>query len=111
MKGIFESTTIRNLADGPFGPRLLSDSARVRRTRWHHFRPFNGHHTQISVKAPGGELALAMDDWVKFAGEIIGLLREGRQPEVWICPEIGPICGGYGLSAKLGTGGGPSHID
>jgi hypothetical protein len=85
--------------DPPFGPRLLADSALVRRTRWHHFRPFNGHHAQIPVTTSSGEIAPEMADWLNFAGEIMDLLREGQQPEVWICPEVGPIRGGYGLSA------------
>jgi hypothetical protein len=85
--------------DPPFAVRLLVEPEIVSRTRWHHLRPFNGHHAQIPVQSGGGSLAPEMADWLLFAGEILRLLRNGSLNEVWICPEIGPVRGGYGLSA------------
>ena len=85
--------------DPPFAPRLLTNHDLIRRTRWHHLRPFNGHHAQIPVLAPDGSIALEMTEWLAFADEILQLLRNSPLPEIWICPEIGPVRGGYGLSA------------
>ena len=85
--------------DPPFAARLLAEPDLVRRTRWHHLRPFNGHHAQIPVLAPDGSLAPEMADWLAFVDEIFQLLRASPLPEVWVCPEIGPVRGGYGLSA------------
>lgn len=85
--------------DPPYSDRLLTDPALVRRTRWHHLRPFNGHHAQIPVLGSDGSLAPEMMDWIAFADELLLLLRHSGLPEIWACPEIGPIRGGYGLSA------------
>jgi len=85
--------------DPPFARRLLVDHAQVRRTRWHHLRPFNGHHAQIPVLSGDGNLAPEMTDWLEFAGEIVQLLKTSSHSDVWICPEIGPRRGGYGLSS------------
>lgn len=84
--------------DPPFARRLLTDPALLLRTRWHHFRPFNGQHAQIPILTPDGSLAPEMNDWLVFADEILGRLRTSALDEVWICPEIGPVRGGYGLS-------------
>jgi len=89
---------VKHLAP-PFAGRLLTDTALVRRTRWHHLRPFNGHHAQIPVLASDGSVAPEMTDWLEFADEILKLVWSGGLPEVWICPEIGPVRGGYGLSS------------
>jgi hypothetical protein len=85
--------------DPPFASRLLADPELVCRTRWHHMRPFNGHHAQVPVLAGDGSLAPEMTDWLTIADEILQLLRNSPLNEVWICPEIGPVRGGYGLSA------------
>jgi len=85
--------------DPPFAPRLLTEPELVSRARWHHLRPFNGHHAQIPVLSDDGSLAPEMTDWLAFADEILRLLRKGPLNEVWICPEIGPVRSGYGLSA------------
>jgi len=85
--------------DPPFAARLLAEPELVSRTRWHHLRPFNGHHAQIPVLSDDGSIAPEMADWLALADEILRLLRNGPLNEVWICPEIGPVRGGYGLSA------------
>ena len=89
---------VKHLAP-PFAGRLLDDPALVRRTRWHHLRPFNGHHAQIPVLAADGSVAPEMADWFELADEIFKLIRSGGLPEVWVCPEVGPVRGGYGLSS------------
>jgi hypothetical protein len=40
-----------------------------------------------------------MMDWLTLTDEILRLLQASPLPEVWICPELGPVRGGYGLSA------------
>lgn len=89
---------VKHLAP-PYASRLVTESELVRRTGWHHFRPFNGHHAQIPVLSANGSLAPEMSDWLSFADELLRLLRSGPLNEVWICPEIGPLRGGYALSA------------
>jgi hypothetical protein len=89
---------VKHLAP-PFASRLLTDPEWVRRTQWHHLRPFNGHHAQIPVLTQDGALAPEMEDWLVFADEILRLLHRSPLPEVWVCPEMGPLRGGYGLSA------------
>jgi hypothetical protein len=85
--------------DPPFAQRLLTEPDLVRCARWHHLRPFNGHHAQIPVLTPDALLAPEMTDWLAFADETFRLLHTSPLPEIWICPEVGPVRGGYGLSA------------
>jgi hypothetical protein len=95
----FSHVAVVKHLDPPFAPRLLADTELVSGARWHHLRPFNGQHAQIPVLTQGGLLAPEMADWILFADEILRLLRKSSLDEVWICPEIGPVRGGYGLSA------------
>ncbi|MBK7905801.1 MAG: xylose isomerase [Gemmatimonadetes bacterium] len=83
----------------PFAPRLLADAERVRRARWFHLRPFNGHHAQIPVRHADGSPAPEMADWLAFVDALFALLHTAPQAECWVCPEIGPVRGGYGLAA------------
>jgi len=85
--------------DPPYASRLLTEPELVRRTRWHHLRPFNGHHAQIPVLSANGSPAPELTDWLLLVNEILRMLRNCPLNEVWICPEIGPVRGGYGLSA------------
>jgi hypothetical protein len=39
-----------------------------------------------------------MADWLDLAEALLALLRQSHLPEIWVCPEIGPCRGGYGLS-------------
>jgi hypothetical protein len=83
----------------PWAPRLLDDEGLVRRSRWHHLRPFNGHHAQVPVLAADRRtLTIEAEEWMLFVRALFALLREGSLPEIWVCPEIGPLRSGYGLS-------------
>lgn len=84
--------------DPPYAPQLLADASLVRRTRWHHLRPFNGHHAQIPVLQPDGSLTPEMAPWLDLVRAVFALLRTSSLPEIWICPELGPVRGGYALS-------------
>ncbi len=83
----------------PFARTLLTDRWAVFSARWHHLRPFNGQHAQIPVLAPDGSLAPEMADWLNFVAELLRLLQAGPREELWVCPEIGPLRGGYNLAA------------
>ncbi len=113
QRGFFEATEGRDLSlvldfshhaivkhlDPPFAPRLLGDPQLLRRTRWHHLRPFNGHHAQIPVILADQSLAPEMADWLELLDALFQQLRVSNLPEVWVCPELGPTRGGYGLSS------------
>ena len=83
----------------PWAPRLLEDAKLVRRSKWHHLRPFNGHHAQVPVlQADRRTLTDEAEEWLRFARELFAVMRTSRLQEFWVCPEIGPIRGGYGLT-------------
>lgn len=83
----------------PFAPRLLAHAERVRAARWFHLRPFNGHHAQIPVRHVDGSSAPEMAEWWSFVDALFALLHTAPHTERWVCPEIGPVRGGYGLAA------------
>jgi hypothetical protein len=85
--------------DPPFAPRLLGDEDHIRASRWFHLRPFNGHHAQLAVRSADGDPTPEAADWFAFTAALFRVLQTSDQPEVWICPEIGPRRGGYGLSS------------
>ena len=84
----------------PFSVRLLTDRETVRRSIWHHLRPFNGHHCQVPVMDGSGQLTPECLEWLQFAGEVLAVVHNGDLAEAWVCPEIGPVRGGYGLSGN-----------
>jgi hypothetical protein len=83
----------------PFAPRLLHSTDCIASATWFHLRPLNGHHAQIPVLAADGTPSPEMADWLEFTTALFALLQTGPQREVWVCPEIGPVRGGYGLTA------------
>ncbi len=83
----------------PYHSRLLVAPALVRHARQFHFRPFNGHHCQIPVTDGRGRLAPEFKQWLPFLEKTIELIvsrRDGR--DIFACPELGPINGGYNLA-------------
>jgi hypothetical protein len=85
--------------DPPFAPRLLRDEDHIRTSRWFHLRPFNGHHAQIALLSVDGHPTPESADWLAFTAHLFHVLHVSDLPDVWICPEIGPLRGGYGLSS------------
>jgi hypothetical protein len=66
-----------------------------------HFRPFNGHHCQIPVTDGMGNLTSEVKDWLVFAEAVLKCWLEGNRGtgrELFVCPEMGPVPGGYNLS-------------
>lgn len=94
----FSHPAIVKHLDPPYAPRLLTDPDLIRQTRWHHLRPFNGHHAQIPVLQADGRLAPEMTPWIELVRSLFEVLKTSPLAEVWICPELGPQRGGYALS-------------
>jgi hypothetical protein len=92
---------VKHLVPENFARRLLVRPDLIQRAQQFHFRPFNGHHAQVPITDGKGNLTQEFKDWMPFAGEILkcwlaGNCDSGR--EIFICPELGPVAGGYGLS-------------
>lgn len=66
-----------------------------------HLRPFNGHHAQIPVTNTGDGETPEFAEWLTFAQnrlqEWTG--EHDSADELWLVPELGPVCHGYGLSS------------
>lgn len=66
-----------------------------------HFRPFNGHHAQVPITDGHGQLTQEFHDWLPFAEALLRLWLDASgnsAREIFICPELGPVEGGYALS-------------
>jgi hypothetical protein len=93
---------VKHLAPDSFAPRLLVRPDLIRRARQFHFRPFNGHHCQVPVTDGLGRLSPECKDWIPFARSVLRCWLEGNRVEgreIFVCPEMGPLAGGYNLSA------------
>ena len=91
---------VKHLMPGEFIARLLQRPDLIANAPQFHFRPFNGHHVQVPITDSRGELTAEMQDWLPFAEAVLRSWLEqngdsGR--EIFICPELGPIEGGYAL--------------
>jgi hypothetical protein len=92
---------VKHLVPENFVRRLLVRPDLIQFAQQFHFRPFNGHHVQVPVTDGHGNLTQEFNDWLPFAGEILKCWLAGNREtnrEIFICPELGPVIGGYGLS-------------
>lgn len=92
---------VKHLLPQEFTQRLLTRPELVQHAQQFHFRPFNGHHAQVPITCGDGELTPEVQDWLPFARAILRCWLEanGRnRREIFICPELGPLDGGYALS-------------
>lgn len=92
---------VKHLVPENFARRLLVRPDLIQRAQQFHFRPFNGHHVQAPVTDGKGNLTQEFQDWLPFAGEILKCWLNGNRNtdrEIFICPELGPVAGGYCLS-------------
>jgi hypothetical protein len=67
-----------------------------------HLRPFNGHHVQVPITTPSGELTPEVREWLPFAEALLRCWLDGNRTtgrEIFVCPELGPVEGGYALSS------------
>lgn len=92
---------VKHLTPEIFVQRLLVRPDLIRRAQQFHFRPFNGHHVQVPITDARGELTLEVKDWLPFAEAVLRCWLEGNRDtsrEIFVCPELGPLVGGYKLS-------------
>jgi hypothetical protein len=92
---------VKHLAPENFALRLLVRPDLVRRAQQFHFRPFNGHHAQVPITHGNGELTREVADWLPFAEAVFKCWLDGNRNtgrEIFVCPELGPVAGGYALS-------------
>lgn len=92
---------VKHLTPDNFAKRLLVRPDLIQHAQQFHFRPFNGHHVQIPVTDGSGNLTREFNDWLPFAEALLRCWLDGNRHEnreIFICPELGPVTGGYCLS-------------
>jgi hypothetical protein len=92
---------LKHLLPAEFTERLLLRLELVQHAQQFHFRPFNGHHAQVAITGSHGELTHEVRAWLPFAEAVLRCWLEGNREsgrELLICPELGPVVGGYALS-------------
>ena len=95
------AAVVKHLAPENFARRLLVRPDLIQHGQQFHFRPFNGHHAQVPVTDASGELTREVKDWLPFAEAVLKCWLEGNRHtdrEIFVCPEMGPLVGGYNLS-------------
>ncbi|MDD5262365.1 MAG: hypothetical protein PHD76_11020 [Methylacidiphilales bacterium] len=83
----------------PYAGRLLVKPDLVRLARQFHFRPFNGHHCQVPATDGKGNESPEIKPYLEFVNDLIACWLAGAKggEVIYVCPEFGPIRGGYGL--------------
>jgi hypothetical protein len=92
---------VKHLVPANFIPRLIVRPDLIQRAQQFHFRPFNGHHVQVPITDGSGNLTPEFTDWLPFAEALMKCWLGGNAEsnrEIFVCPELGPIEGGYKLS-------------
>ncbi|HEX4156664.1 MAG TPA: hypothetical protein VHY48_13730 [Acidobacteriaceae bacterium] len=93
---------VKHLEPSNFCERLLVRRDLIQHAQQFHLRPFNGHHAQVPIITTAGELTNEMRDWLPFAKAVFACWLEGNREsgrEIFVCPELGPVAGGYALSS------------
>jgi hypothetical protein len=92
---------VKHLVPQNFTERLLVKRDLVQHAQQFHFRPFNGHHAQVAITNADGSLTQEVIDWLPFAEQVLRCWLDANgdsDREIFICPELGPVEGGYALS-------------
>ena len=92
---------VKHLLPSDFVSQLLIRRDLVQHAQQFHFRPFNGHHAQVAITDAKGNLTQEVLDWLPFTEAVLRCWLEGNGSsgrEIFICPELGPVEGGYALS-------------
>ncbi len=92
---------VKHLVPANFAQRLLTRPDLIQHAQQFHLRPFNGHHAQIPITDGKGHRTKEYEEWLPFAEAILAcwLKANGESGrEIFICPELGPLEGGYALS-------------
>jgi len=93
---------VKHLSPENFIERLIVRPDLIQSAHQFHLRPFNGHHCQVPVTDGKGNLTREVRDWLPFAKAVLKCWLEGnrgKDREILVCPEMGPVPGGYNLSA------------
>jgi hypothetical protein len=92
---------VKHLLPANFTERLLVRPDLVQYAQQFHLRPFNGHHAQVPITDRAGYLTREVEEWMPFAEDVLRCWLEGNRDsgrELFVCPELGPMDGGYALS-------------
>jgi hypothetical protein len=92
-------SVVKHLHPGNYIGKLLVQPKLIQRAEQIHLRPFNGHHCQVPVTDGKGKITQEIKDWLPFVEALFRIWRKGRQDgrELFVCPEMGPVRGGYNL--------------
>ncbi len=94
-------SVVKHLHPGNYAERMIMRPDLIQHAQQFHFRPFNGHHAQVPVTDGKGNLTQEVKDWLPFAEALLRCWLDGNRNtdrEIFICPEMGPVAGGYALS-------------
>jgi sugar phosphate isomerase/epimerase len=94
-------SVVKHLRPDNFIEKMIVRPDLIQRAQQFHFRPFNGHHAQVPVTDGKGNLTPEFKDWLPFAEAVLKCWLAGNKNsvrEIFICPELGPVIGGYALS-------------
>lgn len=85
----------------PYADRLLVRPDLVQLARQMHFRPFNGHHCQVPVTDGKGKPSAEAGFYYDFVDALLACWLKGAKggEVLYVCPEFGPMPGGYCLQA------------
>jgi hypothetical protein len=92
---------VKHLVPSNFEEKLLVRPDLIQNAQQFHLRPFNGHHAQVPITDGTGRLTQEVKDWLPFAKATLACWLEGNREsdrEIFVCPELGPVEGGYALS-------------
>ena len=83
---------VKHLMPDEYSERLLVWPELIRNSPLFHCRPFNGHHVQVPVTGPDGELTVEVKRYLSFVKDLFRLWLDGDQTneEIIVCPEMGP---------------------
>ena len=93
---------VKHLVPENFTARLLVRPDLVQRACQFHFRPFNGHHVQVPITDRAGRITREVEDWLPFGEAVLRCWLQANAAgdrELFLCPELGPVRGGYALSS------------
>ncbi len=93
-------SVVKHLHPGNYIEKLLVQPKLIQRAEQIHLRPFNGHHCQVPVTDGKGHVTQEIKDWLPFVEALFRTWKAGKQDgrELFVCPEMGPVPGGYNLS-------------
>lgn len=92
---------VKHLTPENFSRRLLVRPELIQYAQQFHLRPFNGHHAQVPITDGAGALTREVEEWLPFAEDLLRCWLNGNREtgrEIFVCPELGPLPGGYALS-------------